>query len=243
MARVIAYPLVVVFAATAFLSFAGWVLLPGFKEAFVDMKVGGGRLPPVTAFVFWLAPVFKWAPAILGGFILVAVIVWRAAMRRASSARRLGRLVLSIPGFGSYFRAVALTRFAKTLSNALASRVPVPDAVALAGMASGNAAVMDAAERVCARAAEGVTLADGIEEEATIFPLTLVWMLSLGEKRGDVRRPLDEYAALQEDRVRRLGETLPMLVTAVISILGAILLGLGVTAVFQPLIDLMRGLT
>ena len=56
MARVIAYPTVVIVAATAFLSFAGWVLLPGFEEAFIDMKIGGGRLPPVTRLVFWLAP-------------------------------------------------------------------------------------------------------------------------------------------------------------------------------------------
>ncbi len=242
MARTIIYPLVVVVAATAFLSFAGWVLLPGFEEAFIDMKIGGGRLPPLTTFVFWLAPAFRWSPAILAGVILVAVVSWRAASRRASSARRLGRLMLAIPGFGSYFRAVALTRFAKTLSNALASGVPAHDAVALAGMASGNAAVLHAAEKVRARAAEGVTLADGIEGEGGVFPLTLVWMLSLGEKRGDVRRPLDEYAALQEDRVRRLGETLPMIVTAIIGILGSILLGLGVMAVFQPLIDLMESL-
>jgi len=242
MVRVIAYPSVVIVAATAFLSFAGWVLLPGFEEAFIDMKIGGGRLPPLTALVFWLAPALKWAPAILAGVVLVAALAWNAASRQASSTRRLGKLILAIPGFGSYFRAVALTRFSKTLSNALASGVPGHEAVALAGMASGNAAVMDAAEKIGARAAEGVTLADGIEEERGVFPLTLVWMLSIGEKRGDVRRPLEEFAALQEDRVRRLGETLPMVVTAAISVLGAILLGMGVMAIFQPLIDLMESL-
>jgi type IV pilus assembly protein PilC len=242
MARVIIYPSVVVIAATAFLCFAGWVLLPGFKEAFLDMEIGGGHLPPVTAFVFWLAPAFRWAPAILFGSILFAVLAWRVVSRRASSARMLGRLVLAIPGFGSYFRAVALTRFARTLSNAIASGIPVHEAVSLAGMASGNAAVMDAAEKIRARAAEGVTLADGIKRERAVFPLTLVWMLSLGEKRGDVRQPLDEYAALQEDRVRRLGETLPMIVTAVVGIFGSILLGICVMAIFQPLIDLMKAL-
>ena len=72
-------------------------------------------------------------------------------------------------------------------------------------------------------------------------------VLTIREARGG-GVPIDEYenglhySVLQEDRARRLGETLPMVVTAIVGMIGASLLGLGVIAIFQPLIDLMRAI-
>ena len=118
----------------------------------------------------------------------------------------------------------------------------MPEAIALSGLASGNAAVQSAAEELQKKVAEGSAISEGLEEEADVFPATFVWMLSLGESRGEVRPALDEYAKLQEERARRLGEVLPVLTATIVGLLGAVMLGAGVIAVFQPLITLMESI-
>ena len=235
------YPLLVVFAATLFLSYAGWVLLPEFAKTFDDM-LDGGAVPPLTRLVFAAAPVLGWAPVVFAGACVLATAAWRFFLRGSAKARLVAKMVMTFPVVGSYTHAVALTRFCRTLSNALAAEVPVPEAIALSGLASGNAAVPSAAEELQKKVAEGGAISEGLEEEADVFPATFVWMLSLGESRGEVRPALDEYAKLQEERARRLGEVLPVLTATIVGLLGAVLLGAGVIAVFQPLITLMESI-
>jgi type IV pilus assembly protein PilC len=235
------YPLLVVFAATLFLSFAGCVLLPEFEKTFDDM-LDGRVVPPLTRLVFAAAPVLGWAPVVFAGACVLAVAAWRFLLRGSTRARLVAEVVMAIPAVGSYIHAVALTRFCRTLSNALSAEVPVPEAVALAGLASGNAAVQSAAAELQRKVAEGGAISEGLEEEGDVFPATFVWMLSLSESRGEVRPALDEYAKLQEERARRLGDVLPVLTATVVGVLGAALLGASVIAVFQPLIALMESI-
>ena len=237
----VAYPMLVVFAATGFLSYAGWVLLPEFESTIIEL-LEGKSVPPLSRFVFAMAPVLRWSPVILLGLCVCVVAVWRSLLSGSTKARVSAKLLMSLPGIGSYFHAVALVRFCRTLSSAIAGHIPVPDAVSLAGLASGNAAVASAAEELRRTVAEGGAISEGLEQEGGVFPATLVWMLSLGESRGEVGPSLDEYAKLQEDRARRLGEALPMITAAVVGVLGAVILSIGVMAVFQPLIDLMESL-
>lgn len=238
----VAYPLLVVFAATGFLSYAGWVLLPEFESVFGEM-LSGRKMPPLSRFVFAMAPLLRWSPLILAGLCVGVLLAWRFLLSRSTKARLAAKLLLAIPVVGSYVHAVALTRFCRTLSNAIAGHVPVPQAISLAGLSSGNAAVQSAAEELRKTVAEGGPISAGLQTEGGIFPATFVWMLSLGESRGEVRPALEEYAKLQEDRVRRLGEALPMMTAAVVGVVAAVVLSIGVMAVFQPLIDLMRSLS
>lgn len=236
----IAYPVVILLAGSLLLSLGGWVILPAFEEMFAAFAEIGIGLPVLSRLFLNLAPIFRWLPLAVVAALIILPSVWAALLRAAVVARHAGALALKLPLAGRLFHALAMARFCRTLSMALAGNVPMPESIALAGLASGNAAVQAAAERVRASVAEGGTLADGLEDARGIFPATLVWMLSLGEKRGEIRPALDEYAKLLDERTHRLGESVPILAAALVMAPGAVLVLFGMLAVFLPLIHLME---
>lgn len=144
--------------------------------------------------------------------------------------------VLRLPIVGRLVRAVAMARFCRTFGSALAGGVPPPEAMTLAGLSTGNAAVQDAARRARETLEEGSTVSDSLAAGKAIFPSTIVWMLHISEQRGELAPALDECARLQEERAGRIGRFLPYFVGVSTIILAAILLMESAIALFMPLI-------
>jgi type IV pilus assembly protein PilC len=239
-AGAVAYPLVVLFAISALLAAVGWFFIPSFAKMFEEF---GTQLPAMTRFHLALAPVLRWAPAILAGLTVAFLAAWWILSRGAGGARALGSLVLRIPVVGRLARAVAMTRFTRTLASALRGKVPVPEAISLAGLASGNAAVGAAAGRLRRSVEDGSTVGDGLAEETAVFPSTVVWMLEIGEQRGELGAALEECARLQEERARRIGEFLPFFVAAAVTALAAGLLMEAAFSMLLPLVGLMQSIS
>ena len=195
-----------------------------------------------TRITLALAPYMRWSPLILFGVVVNAWLMLHLMRRRAPEALAAAKFLRALPLYGSFLKAVSMARFLRTLAGALTGGVPVPEAVSLAGLASGDAAVSDAAERLRDRVAEGSTFGDGIGPEVAVFPKSTAWMLSLGEGRGEIVGALEDSARLHEDRARRAGERLPFVASAVvIGMASALLLG-GAYALLVPLVQLMSNL-
>jgi type II secretory pathway component PulF len=124
------------------------------------------------------------------------------------------------------------------LAGALDIRTGVPESLALAGLATGNAGVQAAAARAAASVGEGRRISDALRDCGRIFPATLVWMLSLGEARGDVTGALGEYARLQEEAADRLARTIPTVVATAATLMAAAVLLSTVLAVMLPLLSI-----
>jgi type II secretory pathway component PulF len=145
-----------------------------------------------------------------------------------------------VPVFGRFLRAVAAARFTRTLANALAGNVPVGEAVALAGLASGNAAVDAASARVVALVREGRQISEGLAEAGRTFPATVVWMLHIAEQRGEVGEALRECARLEEARAERMSGSIAILVGGVTFAFATFVLAEGAVAMLLPLVSFMQ---
>ncbi len=240
--RTLVYPLAVLFVASGLLALMGWHILPEFADMFREMFPGRdfpAWLPFGTRIHMELMPVYRWAPVILAGLILsVWFLCWRIS-REAGGAVRIGRLVMSLPLAGRFFRAVAVSRFCRTLASALRSGVPVPDAVTLAGLGSGNAAVTAVAEKLRESVSEGAPVSDGLGEEASIFPATVVWAVHVGEQRGDIVPSLEEAARLLDGQARRIGEVLPFAFSAIVLAVTVFIVIQAVFSLFLPMISML----
>ena len=225
------YPLLVVFAGSFLLAFLCRNVLPTFESLYAGC---GGRLPWLAALVLDLGPVLRWSPVLVLGLAVLAGLAWQVVSRGAVGSRALGRVMLGLPLTGRFFRALAMARFCRTLATALQGRMPVPESVTLAGLATGNGAVQHAADLLRAKVEEGSSVSDGLAADR-LFPSTVVWMIHIGEQRGDVVPALIECARLEERRARRTGEMLPLLAAGAVTAFGAILLGLMAFAVLLPL--------
>lgn len=218
-ANAMVYPLIALFGASVLLGLAGGFFLPMMQQMFADLDIG--ELPMVTDWFLSLAPAMRFAPLVLLALLAGGAICWRVTARWAGGAVFLGRLVFWVPLVGRYLRAVCMARFCQVLAAALAGRVGVPESVALAGLASGNAAVARAAARSAAAIREGGKMSESLNSAGRWFPATLVWMLGLGEERGEVAEALREYARLQAETAERLGRTMPVVAVTIATVLAA----------------------
>ena len=241
MVGAIAYPLLVMFVGTLVMSYVGWFIFPEFKAMTEDIAQSMLRRQGVP-FIFIFMPVFRWAPVLLVAAFLVLALVWLFVLRGSPRYRSIGALLLFVPVIGRYLKSVSLARFCRTLASALKSHVPTPEAISLGGLASGNAAVQDAAEYVRREIEEGRSIHEGVSGAPRAFPPALAWMLSLGEKRGEIVPALEEYATLMEERARQHAEIVPMFVSLIFGIAAALILALCIMGLFSPLVRVIRSL-
>ncbi len=113
--------------------------------------------------------------------------------------------------------------------------MPVPEAVTLAGLASGNAVMLAAAERLRRSVEEGTSVSDALAEEGSAFPSAVVWMLHIAEQRGSLVAALEECARLQEERAKRIGEFAPLFAAVVVTFVGGAIALVAVMGMFAPM--------
>jgi type II secretory pathway component PulF len=236
------YPVFVLLLASSVMSLIAWTLLP-FVQGWADEAQLSAGLPALTELFLMIAPLMRYAPLLVVAPLAAAAIGWRLLGAQETGARWLGMFKLRLPFLGRFFRAVALTRFCRTLAAALRSGVPVPDAIALSGLSTGNAAMSFAAAETADAVREGSGIAAGLEEDERLFPATLIWMLSLGEARGEVAPSLEEYARIQEEAADRLGRTIPSVAMALVTAASAVVLFLTVLGAMLPMISLLKVLS
>ncbi|MHC5057456.1 MAG: type II secretion system F family protein [Planctomycetota bacterium] len=236
LASAVAYPLVVLFAASGLLAVYWWSIVPMFEQIFRSM---GTELPGVTLLHLACAQLFKWTPVVVIALAIALPLLWKAICLSAEGARSMSALKLRLPVFGGFFRAVVMARFSRTVAGAVRSGAPLPEAVTLAGLSSGNAAVRWAARRMRGDVEDGATLSDAMAPHMGLFPATLVWMVHIAEQRGEMAEAFEEYAGLMDERAERAGETIPVFASAVLVVLAGSVLIEGIFALVLPFVPLM----
>lgn len=145
-----------------------------------------------------------------------------------------------VPMIGSMIRLFRAGNFASLLALLIEHRVPLDEAVKLAGDASGDPSLKAAAGAY----AEAIGRGDGSEPGPIgAFPPLLAWMLRAGRRQGDLPRALGHLAESYRTRARGQAETLRMALPS------TCLLVIGVGAVlayalivFLPMLRLWEGL-
>jgi type II secretory pathway component PulF len=237
----VVYPALIILVSLTFLSVWAWVVVPSFAHMYQDMGMAT-RLPSLTGLHFRIAQLLRYGPLIFAATIILAVAVWRAAAQAKGNRPWLAKLLLMAPLFGRYLRSMAMVRFTRTTASALESGVPVPEAIVLGGLATGNAHVAQVAHAASESVREGNQISAGLAGSVWAFPSTVIWMLHVGEQRGDAAAALRECARLEETRAERLGTLLPVVVSALTTALAGGVLLEGALAMLLPLIEVTQSL-
>lgn len=233
-----AYPVLLTLTAISIVAYQLLYIVPVFAEIFGEL---GGQLPVPTRFLlvlstflrsYWplltvAAPVF--AAAIVGGYVY---------MKRSPGGRRwLDGCLLYTPGIGVAYQGVVQARFCQTLSLLLHARVPMLDALSLAGAASGSAVLERAVGLATDEIAYGARLSDALRK-TNFFSPSFHWHLGTAEERGQVVDALDNLAESAERSVRAREQMLGAVITpALVVIIGGIV-GFIAVSLYLPIFTL-----
>ena len=235
------YPAVVLIFATAVFGFSCYFIIPQFEKLFMDFGVA---LPPITrlALEFGRHPgeIFLIPPL----SIILCTILLKLSLGGTDRGRRAwARFVYSLPIVGSLIRSARLAAFTDLLGILVDHALPLPEAFGLAGEASSDPLMVEAARDVQQALRQGLSLGDAFRSRKLV-PELIAWIAGLGERRGTLGASLHQAAVMY----RRQAEMRAQLLRSVLPpfmILGtaAVLIGFFVLAMFLPLISLIKAIS
>ncbi len=232
--QAIRYPIFVLVAILAAIAIINVVVIPAFAGMFQRF---GADLPLPTR-ILMVTSEFTMAywPWIVGG---AAALVLGFRRYIASTGGRLwwDRIKLRLPLVGSIMERALLARFARAMTMASRSGVPVLEGLESIGRAVDNAWVADRVERMRESLERGETLLGAAAGTGMFTPLVLQ-MIAVGEETGQVDEMMEEVARFYEQEVDYQLKNLSSAIEPIlISIIGAMVLILAL-AVFLPMWDL-----
>ena len=169
--------------------------------------------------------------------IVVAILLFRLALRSPTTKLAFHRWLLRLPLFGRLLRGVDAARFASTLGILMSSGVPMIRALETGAATLSNESMRGNVLDALSRVREGAPLARalGVGKQ---FPPMLIHMIASGEATGELPDMLERSAQqLSQEVERRTLAMTTLLEPLLILVMGGIVL-LIVLAVLLPIIEI-----
>ena len=236
------YPIIVFVFAVVVLCAIVLFVIPVFVEIFKEMAEDNpgesAALPLPTEFCIAVSKAltgywFVIFPAIAGA--LFAFFRWK----KTDAGKAIwDRFLLRLPAqIGDVIQKVALARWSRTFSGAVAAGVPMLQAIKLTGETAGNVVVEQAMEDVYDSVKRGGTIAGPIQAHA-IFPPMVGHMVSVGEETGQLETMLAKVADFYETEVDAKVKALTSLIEPLMILFVGGMVGFIVIAMYLPLFSL-----
>lgn len=234
----LAYPATVLVLGSCVLGFLLVKVVPVFAEIFQEF---GGELPAPTRFWVKMGDVVQFhLPEILMGAGLF-LILWRGALfflrRYETGAIWLDWIRLHTPVFGKLQYQLALSRFSRSLSILLASRVPVLESLELAAASSGSPMLQRAVDEANLQVAGGERIADALSSTG-FFGHNFCWLLATSEDRGDAENALENLAGIYEREVSLRDRMVSSLASPILIVMLGFLIASVVISLYLPIFSL-----
>lgn len=202
---------------------------------------GGGELPLPTQILLgtsWvLSNYWLLILVIIFGLIIATVVYGQTLAGRYY----IDAIRLRLPVFGPLYQKIILTRFSVSLSNLLASSVPVTQALTIVADVVGNAQYHEVLMQTITEVEGGNSIAS-VFAHSKIVPPIVAQMLSIGEETGrldDILKKLSEfYTAEVETGVATLTSLIEPIIIVLLGIGAAIM----VTGILLPIYSITNSI-
>lgn len=230
------YPVIVVVVIAVAIAIVNFFVIPAFAKIFEANKV---PLPLLTQVLIGTSNFF-----INYWYVLIGAIVGLVAWARITLATNQGRytwdrLKSRLPLAGSILLRSTLARFARSMSLAVKSGVPIVQALSVVADVVDNRHIALRIEQM----RDGVERGESILRTATVagvFTPTVLQMIAVGEETGELDDLLEEVANMYEREVdyevKNLAGSIEPILTIALGVL-ILILALGV---FLPIWDMGR---
>ena len=230
------YPMFVVIVMSVALVIVNIFVIPAFARIFANFKA---ELPLMTRVLLGFSNfMVEYWPALLGA-VIGAIVLFRVWIGTPAGRYAWDRVKIRIPIAGTIILKATLARFARTLSIALKSGVPIVQGLSVVEQVVDNAYVGQRIEQIRDGVERGETLLRTTVSTGVFTPVVLQ-MIAIGEESGELDDLLREVAEMYQREVEYdLKNFSAQIEPILIVLLGALVLVLAL-GVFLPMWDLGR---
>ena len=222
------YPCILLTLAFAVLVFLLVFFIPNFEKLFAGF---GGTLPVITQLIIGTSAIIRTYGFLVLAGLLIAGLLIRHWVLSPHGRRIWEGLILRIPLFGPLVAQFAMVRFCRMLGTLLAAGVPLVHALQVARQSLGNQILVDAVSASITRVQEGSRLGQSLADCRSLFPGSVVEMVSVAEESGRLDGELVRVAGVTEGDLDRQLRTAvafaePLMLFLVAGLIGAIFIGM-----------------
>jgi general secretion pathway protein F/type IV pilus assembly protein PilC len=235
-------------AYPVFLAVVGFIVLnvlviffvPRFEPIFKKLEEKG-ELPFVTELIMGASHLLQRQGWWLVLLAVGAVYLFRRWAASDAGRLRVDRWRLRMPGAGSIYLSLALSRFTRILGTLLHNGIPILRALRISKDATGNRVLSHAIERSAENIKGGNSLATPLAA-CSYFPRDVVEMISVGEESNNLDTVLVDIAVgLEKRTTRQLEMFVRMLEPVMLLVMAAVTL-LVVSGLLMPVFKMSSAL-
>jgi type II secretory pathway component PulF len=235
--RTAAYPAMVLLGLTGLVIFLTVAVLPQFRTMFAGMMI---PLPAATRAMLWLAMVLPGVLVWLVVALIAAPIVIWVLRRMGWDQPLVDHVVLRLPLIGPIVHKSMLAGWCDALRMGVESGMDLPAAIELAGDTALSPALRRDGQHLCNLLAEGKTLE--LAGRGRVLPMTIPTAIALGAAQHNLPAVLRGLAELYQQQAEARMLTLPGVLTPLLFVLLAMIVGFVLLAVMLPLIGLVQAI-
>ncbi len=212
-----------------------------FKELAAENPTVDSSLPVMTQITVAISNVVthKFYFLLPGALLLAYGFVrWKKTER---GRRQWDTFKLRFPKIGDVVRKVALARWSRTFSGAIASGVPILQAIEISGVTAGNTVVAGAMDDVYASVKKGGTVAKPLADHP-VFPPMVSHMVAVGEDSGQLEQMLAKIADFYETEVDAKVKALTSLIEPLMIVVVGAMVGFIVISMYMPIFSIYNNI-
>jgi type II secretory pathway component PulF len=222
------YPTILLVLALGVLTFLLVFFIPRFQKLFEGF---GAKLPLLTQVIVSVSELLRsYGLLVAVGALIIGFLV-RGWLVSPVGRRAWEGAILRIPTIGSLVAQFAMSRFCRMLGTLLAAGVPLINGLNVARRSIGNQILVDAVSGSIDLVKEGKALGTSLSECRTLFPGSVLEMISVAEESGKLDAELIRIANTTEadlDRQLRTAVALaePLMLFLIAGFIGTIFIGM-----------------
>ncbi len=222
------YPIILLALALGVLVFLLVFFIPSFQKIFAGF---GAKLPLLTQVIVAASDLLRSYGLFAAVGAGIAAFLLRAWLVSPAGRRAWEGAILRLPVIGSLVAQFAMARFTRMLGTLLGAGVPLIAGLHVARRSLGNQILVDAVANSIDRVKEGKALGPSLAECRSLFPGSVLEMISVAEESARLDKELVRIADVTEsdlDRQLRTAVALaePLMLFAIAAFIGTIFIGM-----------------
>lgn len=222
------YPAILLVLALGVVVFLLVFFIPRFQTLFSGF---GAQLPLLTQIIVGVSEIVRSYGLLVAVVAVIVVLLARAWIVSPAGRRTWEGLILRLPIIGNLVAQFAMSRFCRMLGTLLGAGVPLINGLNVARRSIGNQILVDAVSNSIDRVKEGKALGLSLAECRTLFPGSVLEMISVAEESGKLDAELVRIANVTEGDLDRQLKTAvamaePLMLFLIAGFIGTIFIGM-----------------
>jgi type IV pilus assembly protein PilC len=152
----------------------------------------------------------------------------------------MSQFILVMPVFGTLFKKIYITRFARSFGVLIKGGIPMTQAIEIAADTIGNVIYRELLSAIAQGVREGAMFSQLLVQETKYFPVMVGQMAAVGESTGRLEQMMGRVASFYDEEINDTMANLGELIQPMLILVIGLLVGLLFASILLPIYNLAQ---